>query len=88
MNTVLDLLAVSHVLLRCFGTNLYSGRYSCVGKGFALRSLSYVIALLVPKYDVEPAAGEEGVKIWKDMKDNFAYEPGRLDLVFKLRKTD
>jgi tryprostatin B 6-hydroxylase len=51
-----------------------------------MKNLSYVTALLVSKYDIEFAPGEDRNRVWKDMKDDFTAVPGRLNLVFKLRK--
>ncbi|KAM0798207.1 cytochrome P450 [Usnea florida] len=62
------------------------GRYGCVGKNLALNEISYVVALIVSKYDVEFAPGDDGERVWRDMKDEFTAAPGRLDLVFNLRR--
>ena len=43
------------------------------------------MALIVSKYNVEFAPGEDGVRVVKEMKDEFTAVPGRLDLVFKPR---
>jgi len=51
-----------------------------------MKNLKYVTAILVSKYDVELAPGENGCRFWNDMKDDFTAVPGRLDLVFRLRK--
>ena len=40
-----------------------TGRYGCVGKNLALREISYVIALLVTKFDVTLAPGEDAVTV-------------------------
>ena len=63
-----------------------TGRYGCVGKNLALREISYLIALIVTKFDVTFAPGEDGVRVWKDMKDEFTAAPGRLMLVFNKRQ--
>ena len=63
-----------------------TGRYGCVGKNLALREISYVIALLVTKFDVTLAPGEDADRVWKDMKDEFTAAPGRLMLVFDKRQ--
>lgn len=68
-------------------TNHDAGRYGCIGKALAKKNLTYVTAILISKYDVELAPGEDGSRFWADMKDDFTAVPGRLDLVFKLRKT-
>ncbi|KAF8849089.1 cytochrome P450 [Acephala macrosclerotiorum] len=61
------------------------GRYSCVGQRLAMRNISYVIALLVSKYDIEFAPHDDGTRVIRDMQDNFTMNPGHLDLVFKRR---
>jgi len=66
----------------------FLGRYGCVGQRLAMRNVSYLTALLVSKYDIEFAPGDDGTRVIADMKDNFTMNPGRLDLVFKLRKTE
>jgi len=62
------------------------GRYSCVGKNLALSELRFVTALLVSKYDIAFAPGEAGIRVWKNMKDQFTAAPGKLELVFHARK--
>ena len=59
------------------------GRYSCVGKNLALREISYLIALIISKHQVAFAPGEDGERVWRDMKDEFTAVPGRLELVFR-----
>lgn len=61
------------------------GRYSCVGKQLALAELRFVTALLVGKYYVRFAPGEDGGRVERDMKDQFTAAPGRLRLVFRAR---
>ena len=61
------------------------GRYSCVGQALAIKEMSYVVALMVSKYVVEFAPGEDGMAVWKDMQDNFTAKPGKLDVVFRRR---
>jgi cytochrome P450 len=58
------------------------GRYSCIGKNLALAEIRFVTALLISKYHVSLAPGEDGVRVWKDMKDQFTAVPGKLELVF------
>lgn len=62
------------------------GRYGCAGKNLALREISYVMALIVSKYDIVFAPGKDPDQVWKDMRDEFTIVPGRLDLVFKRRE--
>ena len=51
-----------------------------------MKEISYVVALIVSKYDVAFAPGEDGVRVWQDLKDKFTQSPGRLELVFRLRE--
>ena len=61
------------------------GRYACVGKNLALAELRFVTALLVSKYDISFAPGEDGTSCWRDMRDQFTAAPGKLELVFTPR---
>ena len=58
------------------------GRYACVGKNLALAEIRFVAALLLSKYQITLAPGEDGITVWKSMKDQFTAVPGKLDLVF------
>jgi len=49
--------------------------------------LRHIVALLVLKYNVVFAPGDDGKEVEKAMKDQFAAVPGSLQLVF-LRRTD
>ncbi|CAG8961693.1 hypothetical protein HYFRA_00006233 [Hymenoscyphus fraxineus] len=62
--------------------NIATGRYSCVAKDWAMKNLTYVTALLVSKYDISLPPGENGMEVWKDMKDFVTAAPGKLNLVF------
>lgn len=62
------------------------GRYGCVGKNLALSELRFITALLVKKYVVGFAPGEDGKRITSDLRDQFTAAPGQLNLLFKLRK--
>lgn len=62
-----------------------TGHYGCVGKNLALLELRFVFALLVQRYDIGFAPGEDGVRVWKEMKDQFTAALGRLELVFNVR---
>ena len=56
-----------------------------MGKHLALREVSYVIALILSKYQVKLAPGEDPSRVEKDMKDAFTAVPGKLYLVFEKR---
>lgn len=58
------------------------GRYSCVGKELALSEIRLVAALLLSKYEIAFAPGEDGKKCIEDMRDQFTAVPGELELVF------
>ena len=63
------------------------GRYACVGKNLALAELRFVTALLLSKYDIAFAQGEDGSSCWRDMKDQFTAAPGKLELLFTSRES-
>ena len=54
-----------------------------MGKNLALREISYLVASIVSKYEVGFAPGEDGTRVWMDMRDEFTAVPGRLELVFR-----
>ena len=62
------------------------GRYGCVGKNLALSELRFITALLVKKYVIGLAPGEDGKRMISDLRDQFTAAPGQLNLSFKLRK--
>ncbi|KAG4442984.1 hypothetical protein IFR05_001515 [Cadophora sp. M221] len=64
------------------------GRYSCVGQMLAMRNVSHLAALLISKYTVEFGPDDNGTRRVRDMEDNFTMNPGRLDLIFKIRKAE
>lgn len=47
--------------------------------------LRSVVALLVSKFDVRFAPGEEGVAVWRDLRDQYNAHPGKLEMVFTPR---
>jgi len=61
-------------------------RFACVGKNLALAELRFMTALLVSKYDITFAPGEDGTRCWRDMKDQDTAAPGKLELVFTPRQ--
>ncbi|KAL8947425.1 MAG: hypothetical protein Q9222_006293 [Ikaeria aurantiellina] len=63
------------------------GRYGCVGKNLALSELRFVTALLIKKYTIGFAPGEDGTRMTRDLRDQFTAAPGELNLSFKLRET-
>jgi cytochrome P450 len=56
-----------------------------VGKQLALLELRIVIALIVSRFDISFAPGEDGTSLLRDSKDIFVWDIGRLELVFTLR---
>ena len=48
--------------------------------------LRIVAALLVAKFDVEFAPGDDGTELVEDCRDAFASAPGKLGLVFRARR--
>lgn len=62
------------------------GRYSCVGKNLAMAELRYVTAMLISKYHIGFAQGEDGSKVEGEMRDQFTAAPGPLRLIFRMRE--
>lgn len=42
-------------------------------------------ALLVAKFDIRFAPGDDGTNLLKDTRDAFASAPGKLELIFETR---
>ncbi|PVH72767.1 cytochrome P450 [Cadophora sp. DSE1049] len=61
------------------------GRYGCIGKNLALMELRTVCALLVSKFDVSFAPGEDGTKLLEKSEDYFTIGLESLMLQFKAR---
>ncbi|OCL13438.1 cytochrome P450 [Glonium stellatum] len=64
------------------------GRYSCVGKALAMSELRFVTALLVSRYDIGFAKGEDGTSVLRELRDQFTAAPGALNLSFQRRGLD
>lgn len=45
-----------------------------------------VVARLVNDFDFAFTPGEDGVNVWRDLKDQFNSHPGKLELVFAPRR--
>ncbi|KAJ6126977.1 hypothetical protein N7523_002589 [Penicillium sp. IBT 18751x] len=65
-----------------FGT----GHTSCLGRALAMNDMRLITARLVRKYRFRIPPGETGDSVWKDLKDQFTSNPGRLRLRFELRE--
>lgn len=63
----------------------FSGPFNCIGKQLALMELRTVVSLLVSRFDVHLAPGEDGSALIKGSKDAFTLRMGDLRLVFKER---
>lgn len=61
------------------------GRYGCVGRNMGLMELRIVAALLVAKFDIGFAPGDDGTELVEDCRDAFASAPGKLELIFRAR---
>ncbi|KAJ5226531.1 hypothetical protein N7468_007756 [Penicillium chermesinum] len=59
-----------------------TGPFSCVGKQLALMELRMVVALLVSKFSVQFAPGEDGKRLLDNSKDFFTISIAELNLVF------
>ena len=64
---------------------LTPGRYGCIGKNLALMELRTVCALLVSKFDVSFAPGEDGMRLLEKSEDYFTIGLESLMLQFKAR---
>ena len=62
------------------------GRHNCIGKNLAMMQMRSVVARLVCDFDVAFAPHEDGVAVWRDLKDQFNSHPGKLELVFAPRR--
>ncbi|KAE8151233.1 cytochrome P450 [Aspergillus avenaceus] len=65
-----------------FGT----GHHSCLGRAVAMNDMMLVTARLLRQYRIRFPPGETGESVWRDWKDQFTSNPGRLKLIFELRK--
>jgi len=59
-----------------------TGPYSCIGKQLALMELRTVVAMLVTRFDVHFAPGEDGSALLENVQDVFTVCLNDLDLVF------
>lgn len=62
-----------------------TGRRICVGKGLALTQIRLVTAVLLTKYRVCFAPGEDGEAVERDMRDQLTAVPGKCRVVFEAR---
>lgn len=67
-------------------TDQNPGPYSCVGKQLALMELRTVISLLITRFDVSFAPGEDGSTLLNHTKDTFTVRLGALRLMFTERE--
>ena len=65
---------------------MIAGVYSCVGKSLALMEIRMLTAMLLTKFDVGFAPGEDGDKLFSLYHDHFTADPGPLRLTFKERR--
>lgn len=54
-----------------------------MGKDLALTQLRGVVALIVSRYYISFASGEDGRNVIEEMKDAFNLKPGGLKLAFQ-----
>lgn len=45
-----------------------------------------VVTLIVTHIDVKNAPHDNGIRVWRDLKDQFKSHPGKLELVFSPRE--
>ncbi|EAW15346.1 cytochrome P450 [Aspergillus clavatus NRRL 1] len=65
-----------------FGT----GHHSCLGRALAMNDMRLVTARLVQKYNFRFPPGDKGEAVLRDLRDQFTSNPGRLRLIFEVRK--
>ncbi|KAE9366630.1 cytochrome P450 [Stipitochalara longipes BDJ] len=58
------------------------GQQSCTGKQLALLELRTIVALLVTKFNINFAPGDDGKEVVENLTDHFAATPGKLKLIF------
>jgi cytochrome P450 len=64
----------------------FPGRYLCLGRRIAFVEMRMIIAMLLTKYTVHPAPGEDGTRMHTLTRDQFAAHPGPFVALFKRRK--
>ncbi|KAI0380762.1 cytochrome P450 [Hypomontagnella monticulosa] len=62
------------------------GRYGCIGRELALRQARVFLTVMMSKFRVELAEGEDGVAVERDMRDEFTALPGNLWVRFSERE--
>jgi len=62
-----------------------AGPYGCTGKNLGLMEIRTAIVLLIDQFDVNFAAGEDGMKVFADSRDYGSWIPGPLRMVFSER---
>lgn len=65
---------------------LVLGPYGCIGKQLALMEMRTVVSLLVSRFDVKLAPGEDGGKLLGKSRDAFTLRMENLNLIFEERK--
>ncbi|KAJ5716177.1 hypothetical protein N7493_008088 [Penicillium malachiteum] len=58
----------------------------CLGRNLAMNDMRLITARLVKRYCFKVPDGETTESVWKDLKDQFTSNPGRLRLIFELRE--
>lgn len=59
------------------------GRHSCPGKNIGLMELRIAIAVLISRFEVSLAPGEDGSELTGKLRDTFTAQPGDLHLSFR-----
>lgn len=59
-----------------------TGPFGCIGKQLALMEIHAVISLLIARFDVSLAPGEDGSNLLERTKDTFTMRLGDLNIVF------
>ena len=65
---------------------MMAGIYSCVGKNLALMEMRILTAMLLTRFDIGFAPGENGEEFFSLFLDHFTSDAGPLRLTFKERQ--
>lgn len=63
-----------------------TGNHTCLGRNLALMEVRLATALIVSKYDIVLAPGDDGTNVERHMEDLFVATPGPLNIRFREKK--
>lgn len=59
-----------------------TGPFGCIGKQLALMEIRAVVSLLIVRFDVSLAPGDDGTDLLERTKDTFTLRIGDLNIIF------